>query len=67
MEDMCDVLGLRLPKGETWEPFILELVQKREEARKSRNWALSDQLRNELKTKGVLVEDSPTGPRLKRI
>lgn len=67
MQDMHHVLGLVVPLDEEWTPEILALVQKRQEARKNKNWAQSDQIRDELKSKGVVVEDSPAGPRLKRI
>jgi cysteinyl-tRNA synthetase len=40
---------------------IERLVQARIEARNNRNWAESDRIRSELATRGVLLEDSPTG------
>ncbi len=40
---------------------IERLLQARIEARKNRNWAESDRIRSELATRGVLLEDSPTG------
>jgi cysteinyl-tRNA synthetase len=43
------------------------LVQKREEARKSKDFKLSDKLRDELKAKGYVVEDTKEGPRLKKL
>ncbi len=62
------VLGLfwKAPAGETWPAEILALAGAREEARKARNWAEADRLRQELLDRGVVVEDSPAGPRLKR-
>jgi cysteinyl-tRNA synthetase len=41
-------------------------VAEREAARKSRNFARADAIRNELGTKGVLLEDSPSGVRWRR-
>jgi len=49
-----------------WEPEVLALAEQREQARKARDWKRADALRGELLEKGVLVEDSPSGPRLKR-
>ena len=43
------------------EQMINELIQHRLAARKSKNWAESDRIRDELKTKGVLLEDRPDG------
>ena len=40
---------------------IAKLVAKRNEARKDKNWKLSDLLREELKEKGWIVEDTPDG------
>jgi cysteinyl-tRNA synthetase len=61
-------LGLFLtgPRQEQWPADVLALVAEREAARRSRDWARADALRSELLAKGVLVEDSPAGPRLKR-
>lgn len=67
LEGMCSVLGLRLPKADEWSAEIMDLVQQREQARKNKEWARSDQVREELKKRGALVEDTPSGPRLKRI
>jgi cysteinyl-tRNA synthetase len=62
------VLGLfwRRPKGESWPDAILALAEEREAARKSRDWARADELRGRLAEQGVLVEDGPEGPKLKR-
>jgi len=42
------------------------LVQKRQAAKKQRNFALADQVRNELAAKGIVIEDSKEGVRWKR-
>ncbi|TMQ64279.1 MAG: cysteine--tRNA ligase [Candidatus Eisenbacteria bacterium] len=62
------VLGLfwKPPVGEAWDAEALELVASREQARKARDWPLADQLRNRLLERGIVVEDGPQGPRLKR-
>ena len=46
---------------------IVELVAKRTEAKKAKNFALADSIREQLKEMGVLVEDTPQGPKWKRI
>ncbi len=46
---------------------ILVLIEKRDEARRDKRFAESDRLRDEIKTKGFLVEDTPEGRRVKRI
>jgi cysteinyl-tRNA synthetase len=48
-------------------PLALQtLLQRREEARHRKNYALSDQLRKEIFELGYLIEDTPTGARLKK-
>lgn len=43
---------------------VQELVARRQEARQSKDWALSDQLRDEITAAGWSVKDTPEGPRL---
>lgn len=45
---------------------IHTLFEQRLQARKDKNWQLSDQLRNEISKRGFIIEDSPTGARLKK-
>ena len=40
---------------------IVELVEKRKQARENKNWALSDEIRDTLKEKGYVVKDSKDG------
>ena len=42
---------------------VEKLIQEREEARKNKDWAKSDAIRDELKQMGVIVEDTPQGTR----
>ncbi|MEJ5238553.1 MAG: cysteine--tRNA ligase [Limisphaera sp.] len=48
-------------------PEIQSLVEARQAARKARDFARADALREQLRAAGWLVEDTPRGPRLKRI
>lgn len=45
---------------------IDELVKKRDEARKNKDWATSDKLRDQLKDMGVTIQDTPQGTRWTR-
>ncbi|RQD67011.1 MAG: cysteine--tRNA ligase [Tindallia sp. MSAO_Bac2] len=68
--DQCDMLGLLQRKSscETiLESEIKELIKKREEARKEKNFVLADQIRDELKEKGIVLEDTPEGIKWKKI
>jgi cysteinyl-tRNA synthetase len=62
------VLGLfwKRPEGSSWDPEVLDLVAAREQARKAKAWGRADELRGRLLERGVVVEDGPQGPRLKR-
>lgn len=48
-------------------PNILELVEARQDARAKKDFAMSDKIRDNLQGQGWLIEDSPKGPRLKKI
>jgi cysteinyl-tRNA synthetase len=66
--ELGTILGLfwKKPVAEAWSADILALAEERVVARKSKNWARSDELRNLLADKGVAVEDGPGGQVLKR-
>lgn len=51
----------------TLEKEIEELIEKRQEARKQKNWALSDEIRDSLKARGIVLEDTPQGVRWKKV
>lgn len=40
---------------------IEQKIQARSEAKKAKNWALADQIRDELKAGGIILEDAPNG------
>ena len=45
---------------------IMQLVKQRTQARAERNWALADQIRDELKARNIIIEDTPDGVKWKR-
>ncbi len=47
-------------------PEVARLVEARGEARARRDWKRADQLRDEIRRLGWLVEDTPSGPRVTR-
>ncbi len=52
--------------GEEIPAEITKLLDDRQAARKAKDFKRSDAIRDELKTKGWVIEDTPKGPRLKR-
>lgn len=67
MEAFDSVFGIMDHEKIAVDPDLQELVNKREEARKNKNWEMADKIRDELKEKGYLIEDASSGPRLKKI
>ncbi len=48
-------------------PELLALLEERQAARKAKDFKRSDAIRDELKAKGWVIEDTPKGPRLKKL
>ncbi|GFR34908.1 cysteine--tRNA ligase [Thermobrachium celere] len=70
--DMIRDLGsplaiLQKSTKENLDEEIERLIQERQKARKEKNYALADKIRDELKQRGIILEDTPQGVRWKRI
>jgi cysteinyl-tRNA synthetase len=66
-DELAGVLGLKIKKAEDeFSPQMVELAEKRQQARMDKNYKLADELRAQLDELGVIVEDSPQGFKLKR-
>jgi cysteinyl-tRNA synthetase len=67
-ETMDKVLGVGVKEAVGDVPQeLLQLLEERQAARKAREFKRADAIRDELKGKGWMIEDTPKGPRLKRI
>jgi len=63
--DRC--LGIIVLKEEEMlDSEIEEMIEKRQAARKDRNFALADQIRDELLAKGIILEDTREGVKWKK-
>ena len=40
---------------------IEALIEERQEARKNKDWATADRIRDELKARGIILKDTPQG------
>ncbi len=66
MNDFDSVLGIMKHEKGTLDDNIDHLVQKREQARKNKDFATADKIRDDLKAKGIILEDTPKGVRWKK-
>jgi cysteinyl-tRNA synthetase len=65
--DVQAMLGI-IPeyKEASLEEWVEKLITERENARKNRNFARADEIRNELSDKGIILEDTKDGVRWKK-
>jgi cysteinyl-tRNA synthetase len=61
VQSVDNLYGLNLAQARDIDSKAKSLLQKRSEARANNNWETSDNLRDELKTLGVDVRDTPKG------
>jgi cysteinyl-tRNA synthetase len=61
---ICDVLGLLMKDAEELPEEVQKLAKEREIARKEKNWALSDELRDKIIAMGYTVEDTLEGQKI---
>ncbi|MNJ72782.1 Cysteine--tRNA ligase [compost metagenome] len=54
------------PETELLDQDVEALIQERTEARKSKNWARADEIRDQLDAEGIVLEDTPQGMRWRR-
>ena len=61
-DELTGVLGLVYNrKAETLDSEIDAMIEARTNARKEKNWAEADRIRDELKAMGIVLEDTPQG------
>jgi cysteinyl-tRNA synthetase len=65
-EELFGALGLKLGGEELLDSEVEELIEKRNTARKERNFQLADEIRDQLKEMNIILEDTPQGIRWRR-
>lgn len=66
-EEILDVFGIIVhEEAELLDAEIDALIQEREEARFGKDFIRADEIRDQLKEEGIILEDTPQGIRWKR-
>lgn len=61
-DELSGVLGLLYNrKGNDLDSEVEALIEERQQARKNKDWATADRIRDELKAKGIILKDTPQG------
>lgn len=61
-DTLSDVLGILYNRGEeTIDQEVEDLIEQRQQARKDKDFAKADAIRDQLKEKGIVLEDTPQG------
>lgn len=67
LTELGGVLGLLEKKEDTsLDDEIAELIEKRQQARKAKDFALADEIRDNLLKRGIILEDTPQGVKWKK-
>ncbi len=70
-EELAGVLGLETERDDALEEdlasYVEARIEERKAAKKARDYALADKIRDELKSRGILLEDTREGVKWKKI
>ena len=67
LQKIDTVLGCIFVEEESIPEELQEALRLRQHARREKNWKLADSYRDKIQTRGYCIEDSPQGPRLKKM
>ncbi len=66
-DELCEVLGILYEKSDSsLDEEVEELIAKRTEARKNKDFKTADAIRDQLKEMGIVLEDTPQGVKWSR-
>ena len=61
------IFGVKIvATGQIDDDAIQQLIDQRNEARRNKDFALSDKIRDDLKAQGIILEDTPQGTRYRK-
>ncbi len=68
LQALLSIFGVKLTASDNQidDEQIKQLIEERNQARKNRDFARSDQIRDDLKKQGIILEDTPQGTRYKK-
>ena len=67
LKKLLKVFGIEISlQPQTEDQEIQALIKQRDEARAAKDFALSDQIRDTLKARGIIIEDTPQGTRYRK-
>ena len=55
-----------MKKDDGIDPEVQKLVEERAEARKNKDWKRSDELRDQIKSMGYILEDTAAGQKVRK-
>ncbi|MBW1606004.1 cysteine--tRNA ligase [Lactobacillus sp. Sy-1] len=66
LRQLAGIFGIQFEVAKLDDQKVEALIQERNQARKDRNFERSDQIREELKAQGIVLEDTAQGTRFRR-
>lgn len=66
LKQLAGIFGIKLEQSELKDDEIWKLIHERESARKNKDFIRSDEIREELKARGIVLEDTPQGTRFRK-
>lgn len=66
LRQLSGVFGIKLEQTELKDDEIWALIHEREHARHDKDFIRSDEIREELKARGIVLEDTPQGTRFRK-
>ncbi|MFT8909453.1 MAG: cysteine--tRNA ligase [Lentilactobacillus diolivorans] len=66
LKQLAGIFGIKLEQSELKDDEIWALINAREKARHDKDFIRSDEIREELKARGIILEDTPQGTRFRK-
>lgn len=67
LTQLLDIFGLDLSESQLLDQDIQDLIDERQQARLAKDFTRSDEIRDQLKEQGIILDDTPQGTQWKRV